>query len=68
MPRLRYVTYNGQLIPWREIVALYREQAAAAVRPEQPLLFDDLKTDFRPPGERTAAERYNEPSLFSHKL
>ena len=42
----------------------YREQAQAAARPEQPALFE-LRVDCRPPGERTAAERYLEPSLFA---
>jgi hypothetical protein len=45
-----------------------REQVKSAARPEQPLLFCDLKTDHRPPDERIAAERYQEPSLFSNKL
>jgi len=33
-------------------------------RPEQPTLFE-LHEDHRPPGERSAAERYCEPSLFA---
>jgi hypothetical protein len=31
---------------------------------EQPALFE-LREDHRPPGERNAAERYSEPSLFT---
>jgi hypothetical protein len=61
----RYIDIGGQKYLWREIVNLRREQAKAAAKPEQPLLFNDLKTDHRPPGEKTAAERYNEPSLFA---
>jgi len=68
MPRPRYVEINGQKLIWKDVVAAYREQAKAVATPEQPLLFDDLKTDHRPAGERTAAERYSEPSLFAHKL
>lgn len=65
MPRIRYVKINGHRLVWKDVVAAYREQAKAAAKPEQPMLFDDLKTDHRPPGEKTAAERYNEPSLFA---
>jgi hypothetical protein len=68
MPRPRTITIDGKVHAWREIVALYRQQAKAAARPEQPMLFSDLKTDHRPPGERSAAERYSEPSLFANKL
>lgn len=62
----RYITIEGRQYLWREIVNLRREQVRAAAKPAQPLLFDDLKTDHRPPGERTAAERYNEPSAPRH--
>jgi hypothetical protein len=64
MPRLRYVEINGQKLIWKDVVAAYREQAKAAARPEQPMLFSDLKTDYRGPGERSASERYLSPSLF----
>ena len=33
---------------------------------EQPTLFE-LREDHRPPGERNAAERYCEPSLFAER-
>jgi hypothetical protein len=39
-------------------------QAQALPRAEQPTLFE-LREDHRPPGERNAAERYCEPSLFT---
>jgi hypothetical protein len=39
-------------------------QAQALPRAEQPTLFE-LREDHRPPGERNAAERYCEPSLFA---
>jgi hypothetical protein len=42
-------------------VALRRAQAEPRMR--QPTLFE-LREDHRPPGERSAAERYREPSLF----
>jgi hypothetical protein len=43
-------------------VALRRAQAKPAA--QQPALFT-LHEDHRPPGERNAAERYCEPSLFT---
>lgn len=47
---------------WRDLVAL--RQAQAQPRAEQPVSFV-LHVDHRPPGERNAAERYREPSLFT---
>ena len=38
----------------------------AIARAEQPALFE-LREDHRPPGERSAAERYRKPSLFSER-
>jgi hypothetical protein len=43
-------------------VALRRAQATPAA--VQPALFT-LREDHRPAGERDAAERYSEPSLFT---
>jgi hypothetical protein len=43
-------------------VALCRSQATPRI--EQPTLFE-LREDHRPPGERSAAERYEAPSLFT---
>jgi hypothetical protein len=64
MPSPRTIIIGGKAYLWREIVNLRREQVKAAVDPVQPALFD-LHEDRRPPGERTAAERYVSPSLFS---
>jgi hypothetical protein len=50
-------------MPWRDIVAAYRQPAERLVKPEQPALFE-LKEEHRPPAERTAAGRYLNPSLF----
>lgn len=63
MARPRFVTIDGRRYPWRDLVALYRTQNA---RPpaEQPTLFP-VYEDRRPLGERSAAERYREPSLFT---
>jgi hypothetical protein len=64
MPRPRTITIDGKRYEWKAIVAAYREQAKAAAQPDQPVLFADLHDDHKPPGERTAADRYAQPNLF----
>lgn len=61
--RPRTVEIAGRRYLWRDLVALKRSQATT--RAEQPALFE-LREDHRPPGERTAAERYQSPSLFTY--
>jgi hypothetical protein len=58
----RFIEIAGRRYPWRELVALRRAQATPPA--QQPTLFP-LREDCRPPGERNAAERYREPSLFT---
>jgi hypothetical protein len=60
----KFIDIDGKRFVWRELLQRRREQLAAAARVEQPALFE-LKDDCRPIPERTAAGRYNEPSLFS---
>jgi hypothetical protein len=60
----KFIEIDGKRFVWRELVQRRREQVAAAVRVEQPALFE-LKEDCRPFPERTAAGRYAEPSLFA---
>jgi len=62
MPPPRTIDIDGHRYLWRDLVALRRSQATPRV--EQPTLFE-LREDHRPPGERGAAERYREPSLFT---
>jgi len=62
VPLPRTIEIEGCRYLWRDLVALRRAQAAP--RAEQPVLFE-LREDHRPPGERNAAERYREPSLFT---
>lgn len=62
MPLPRTIEIDGHRYLWRELVALRRAQATP--RPVQPALFE-LREDHRPAGERSAAERYCEPSLFT---
>jgi hypothetical protein len=58
----RFIEIDGRRYLWRELVALRRAQATPPAL--QPTLFR-LREDCRPPGERNAAERYREPSLFT---
>jgi hypothetical protein len=58
----RYIDIDGRRYLWRDLVALRRAQATAAE--QQPTLFP-LREDHLPAGERNAAERYREPSLFT---
>lgn len=62
MPLPRFIEIDGRRYSWRDLVALRRAQAQP--RPEQPARFE-LREDCRPAGERNAAERYREPSLFT---
>jgi hypothetical protein len=58
----RFIEIDGHRYLWRDLVALRRTQAKPPA--QQPTLFP-LREDSRPAGERNAAERYREPSLFS---
>lgn len=62
----KFIDIEGRRSLWRDIVKLRQEQCRAATEAAgmQPPLFE-LREDFRPLAERTAAARYLEPSLFS---
>jgi hypothetical protein len=62
MPLPRFVEIDGRRLLWRDLVEARRAQAMP--KAEQPTLFE-LREDHRPLGERNAAERYREPSLFT---
>ena len=62
MPLPRFIDIDGHRYLWRDLVALRRTQATP--RATQPALFE-LREDSRPAGERSAAERYQAPSLFT---
>jgi hypothetical protein len=62
MPLPRFIDIDGKRYLWRDLIALRRAQAAPRVT--QPTLFE-LRDDHRPAGERSAAERYQAPSLFT---
>jgi hypothetical protein len=58
----RFIEIDGRRHFWCELVALRRAQATPPA--QQPTLFP-MHDDCRPPMERRAAERYQEPSLFT---
>jgi len=60
----KFIEIDGKRFAWRDLLQRRREQRIAAARTEQPVLFE-IKEDRRPAPERTAAGRYQEPSLFS---
>ena len=62
MPLPRFIDIDGRRHLWRDLVNARRAQAVP--KAEQPALFE-LREDHRPAGERSAAERYREPSLFT---
>lgn len=64
MTRLKHIEIDGKRYLRREVLQLRREQRKAHARAQQPTLFE-LKDDRRPVAERSAAGRYQEPSLFS---
>jgi hypothetical protein len=62
MPLPRTIDIDGKRYLWRDLVALRRAQATP--KQKQPTLFP-LREDCRPAGERSAADRYQAPSLFT---
>lgn len=64
MARLQFIEIDGKRYLWREVLQLRREQKKAHAQAQQPALFE-LKDDRRPVADRTASDRYREPSLFN---
>jgi hypothetical protein len=66
MAKADIVVIEGHAFRWQEICELRRQQLEArqAAQPKQLALFA-LRDDHRPVAERTAAGRYQEPTLFS---
>ena len=56
---------DGHALSWQRVCELRRQQLEAwqSAQPLQLVLFA-LQNDCRPPAERTAAGRYQEPSLW----
>jgi hypothetical protein len=59
---MRYIEIDGKTYRWRDLLKLRREQKKAAHNAQQVLF--ELKEDSRPPTQRTASSRYEEPTLF----
>ena len=59
----RHIVIDGRAYVWRELVKMRREQLQAHARRKQLTLFE-MKEDHRPEAHRTAAGRYQQPSLF----
>ena len=66
MAKADIIVLEGRVYRWHELCELRRRQLEArqASQPKQLALFA-LKEDHRPVAERTAAGRYQEPTLFS---
>jgi hypothetical protein len=64
MAKPKFIEIDGKPVLWRDLLSRRREQLAALAKSEQPALFE-LREDRRPVADRTAADRYLEPSLFS---
>jgi hypothetical protein len=60
----RFIEIDGKRFLWRDLVRLRQEQRRAAAKAQQPVLFE-LHDECRPAADRSAADRYREPSLFS---
>lgn len=65
MPRPSTIVIDGKPYRWRDILQLRRDQLAAARKTEQLSFFADLPNDTRPALERTASDRYQQPSLLA---
>ena len=61
----RFIEIEGKRHLWRDVLQLRREQKQARANAVQPALFE-MYEDRRPPADRTASGRYQEPSLFSN--
>lgn len=60
---------DGHGYSWQQLCELRQQQLEAwrVAQPRQLALFD-LKDDCRPAAERTAAGRYQEPTLFADMI
>ena len=65
MSRHDVIVIDGRAYDWRRLCELGKAQLEAGwVSQGRQLALFDLKTDFRPASERTAARRYREPDLL----
>lgn len=66
MTTVRTFDIDGRRYLWSDIVEMRRERRKAHAKAEQLTLFE-AKHDCRPAGDRTASDRYLEPSLFGRE-
>jgi hypothetical protein len=64
MKRPAALVIDGKRYLWRDILEMRRRQLEEARKAEQLALFE-MKDDHRPAEQRTAAGRYQTPSLFT---
>lgn len=64
MKRPATILIDGKRYRWRDVLEMRRRQLEEARKGQQPALFE-LKDDHRPAEQRTAAGRYQAPSLFT---
>ena len=64
MANPKFITIDGKRHLSRDLLQQRRDAKQACANAVQPALFE-LLDDRRPPADRTAAGRYQEPSLFS---
>jgi hypothetical protein len=60
----RHIIIDGKAHVWRELVKMRREQLQAQATRKQLALFE-MREDYRPETSRTAACRYQQPSLLA---
>lgn len=60
----RHIVIEDKAYVWRELVKMRREQLRAHARQKQPTLFE-MREDYRPEAERSASDRYLQPSLLA---
>ena len=65
MTRPSFIVIDGKPYRWRDIQQLRREQLTAIRQTAQLPLFAHLPEDSRSANERTASDRYQQPSLFT---
>ena len=65
-----FIVIDGKCYRWKDIVMLRRTQLAAleSAKATQLALFEALHDDSRPTSERTAADRYQQPTLFENQI
>ena len=63
MTRPKHILIDGKLHLWSDILDLRRKQMVESADTSRQLLLFDLRHDPRPANERTAAQRYLEPTF-----